>query len=154
MKIRPVRPSDLSTIALMETQMFTDPWPESSFVDCLENSDSGILIAEIDKIIAGYAVYFINLGEAHLANLAISPKYRGKSIAKSFINDILKIAKESKCEYIFLDVRPSNSAAISLYKKFEFYELYRKPGYYHSPLEDSLVMVKNLWEDESIDGVV
>lgn len=144
--VRPMKLSDLTAVTMMEIEIFPDPWPGGTFVDWMELPEGEILVVEKDKIIIAYAVYSITMGEAHLANIAVAPEFRGKSIAKSLLSDILKTAKENKCEYIFLDVRPSNSAAIRLYKKFGFYELYRNAGYYKTPTEDSLVMVKNLQE--------
>jgi ribosomal-protein-alanine N-acetyltransferase len=146
--IRPMRRSDVTAVALAETQIFPDPWPESAFFEELNRDNRGVLIAEWDGAITGYAVYIITYGEAQLANIAVVPQFRRKSIAKVLINHILKIAKEADCEYIFLDVRPSNKAAINLYQKFGFYELYCRPNYYRSPVEDGLVMVKNLRENE------
>ena len=41
---------------------------------------------------------------------------------------------------VFLEVRASNVPAISLYRKLGFVEVGSRPGYYHSPVENALVM--------------
>lgn len=146
--IRPMTRSDITPLVLLETEIFPDPWPESAFVKALRDGDHSILVAESNKIIAGYAAYIIASGEARLTNIAVSPDFRGKSVAKILLSGILEIVKKADCEYIFLDVRPTNSAAICLYQKFGFYELYRRSNYYLSPVEDAVVMVKNLREDD------
>ena len=148
-RIRPMKEADVTKIALLEIEIFTDPWPEAAFSEELDRPDRGVLVAESDGIIIGYASYIAAFGEAHLTNIAVVPAYRGKNIAKLLLNSIFGIAREAECENIFLDVRPSNRAAISLYKKFGFLELYERPNYYHSPVEDALVMVKNLREEDS-----
>jgi ribosomal-protein-alanine N-acetyltransferase len=149
LKIRAMARSDVSRIALLETEIFPDPWPESAFIEELGKDHRGVIVADIDGAITGYASYIITYGEAHLTNMAVTPKYRGKSIAKNLLNAILDIAKKADCEYVFLDVRPTNSVAISLYRKFGFYELYRRPNYYRNPAEDALVMVKNLDREDT-----
>lgn len=148
LKIRPMRKGDLIDINVLEHQIFPDPWPSSAFREVIESEEINGLVGEIDGRIVAYAVYTIGYGEGRLANIAVAPEFRRKSIAKSLLNNILKIVKEANCEYIFLDVRPSNAAAISLYKKFGFRELYTKPDYYRLPKEDVLVMMKKLKETD------
>ena len=154
LEIRPMTAADVGKIALLETEIFPDPWPEAAFATELNQPDRGVLIAESDGLIMGYAAYITTFGEAHLTNIAVVPAYRGKNIAKLLLNSILRIAREAECEYIFLDVRPSNTAAIELYRKYGFQDLYRRPNYYHKPIEDASVMVKNLREEDSQNGLV
>ena len=153
-KVRPMTISDVDRIVLMEAESFSDPWPKQAFTDELGRRDGGVIIAEIDGIITGYAAYIVCFGEAHLTNIAVTYRYRGKSIAKILLNSIFEIANKADCEYIFLDVRPSNSAAIALYREFGFQELYQRPNYYRMPPEDAIVMVKNLKGDIDTNGLV
>jgi ribosomal-protein-alanine N-acetyltransferase len=146
LKIRPMTETDVDAVTLLEQLVFTDAWPREAFEQDVDSRNSGFLIAEIDGILCGYAGYLMGGGEAQLINIAVAPEYRGKSIAKILLNHILEIARKADCENIFLDVRPTNAAAIGLYKKYGFLELYNRPKYYHSPVEDALVMVKNLRE--------
>ncbi|UCD17723.1 MAG: ribosomal protein S18-alanine N-acetyltransferase [Candidatus Zixiibacteriota bacterium] len=142
--IRAMTAPDVDPVTLLEQQIFPDPWPRIAFEGDLGYEDRGFIVAEYNGIICGYAGYITIAGEAHLTNIAVALEYRGKSIAKTLLNRILEIARKADCDYIFLDVRPSNEAAISLYKKYNFRELYRRPDYYRFPVEDALVMVKNL----------
>jgi len=145
--IRPMERADINLLASLETSIFSDPWPAEAFAEGLDNSDHIFLIAELDKRIVGYASYYIEIGEGRITNLAVIPKYRRKAIAKKLLDYILGLVKKAKCKYIFLDVRPSNEAAIALYCKYKFYEVYRRPKYYQNPAEDAMVMVRNL-DDE------
>jgi len=153
-KIRNMKRSDLHRVHLLETQIFSDAWPMQAFEDCLELDSEGVIVAEVKGEIVGYAAIITGYEESHLANIAVMPQFRGKSIAKKLLNCILDIARRAKSQCIFLDVRPSNLAAISLYEKFGFVELYRRPGYYRTPNEDALVMVKSLKEDYTDNGLV
>jgi ribosomal-protein-alanine N-acetyltransferase len=147
--LRPLRRSDLHQIVLLEIEIFPDPWPMAAFEEELDRENRGIIVAEYEQRIIGYAGYFFAAGEAQLTNIGVALEFRGKSVAKSLLNCILEIARKAGCENIFLDVRPSNKAAINLYIKFGFMELYRRPNYYRIPPEDALVMVKNLREETS-----
>ncbi len=145
--IRPMEERDVDAIVALESSIFSDPWPAETFRDGLDDSDHRFLVAEINGQIVGYAAYYVELGEGRLTNIAVIPEYRRKSIAKKILEHILDLVKKDKCKYIFLDVRPTNKAAIDLYVKYGFYEVYRRPRYYRVPAEDALVMVKNLAEE-------
>ncbi len=138
--------ADLDLVTLLEQEIFSDAWPREAFEQDVDSVNSGFLLAESNGALCGYAGYLIGGGEAQLINIAVAPEYRGKSIAKTLLNHILEIAQKADCDHIFLEVRPSNQAAISLYRKFGFLDLYCRANYYHSPTEDALVMVKNLRE--------
>ena len=145
--IRPMSANDLKKVLEIEKISFTDPWPESAFREGLTYPLHNFVVADHEGEIAGYASYYIELGEARLTNIAVAPEYRRKSIAKRLIKYILEVTAGAGCNYIFLDVRPSNKTAIDLYRKFGFFKLYDRPDYYSSPREDAAVMVKHLNED-------
>jgi len=146
-KIRPMAEADLGLVIALEEQIFSDPWPASSFRELLDNDQWGALVAELDGGIIGYACYMIVLDEAHLTNIAVIPDYRRKSVAQQLLDRILWIVNKDNCELLLLEVRPSNEAAIRFYKKHQFAELYRRPNYYRRPVEDALVMVRYLRTD-------
>jgi ribosomal-protein-alanine N-acetyltransferase len=52
----------------------------------------------------------------------------------------LKLAFEGGARSAHLEVRPSNEAALRLYRSAGFEEVLRRPGYYREPAEDALVM--------------
>jgi [ribosomal protein S18]-alanine N-acetyltransferase len=145
--IRPMTRSDIPAIVLIESRIFPDPWPSVAFEEELDNDSRGIIVAEAGGVIVGYAGYIIGPGEAHLTNIGVAPEFRGNAIAKNLLNSILEISRKGECDYIFLDVRPSNTAAINLYNQFGFFELYRRPKYYRMPPEDAVVMVKTLTDE-------
>ena len=134
--------SDLTDIIRLEKSLFSDPWPESIFKDDI-GSDSGYpLVAHIDNAIIGYAIFRIGDEEGHLANIAVDKKYQRKSIAKKILSFILNLASENNLSQVFLEVRPSNKAAIALYESFGFIKLAIQKGYYQDPVEDCFIMTK------------
>lgn len=143
-KIRPMDGKDLNDVLAIERKVFSDPWPEEAFIEGEFHPEHQFIVAQGDNGIMGYAAFYFDLGEARLTNIAVAPEYQRKSIAKKLINYILDTVKKADCEYIFLDVRPTNLAAIDLYKKFGFEKAYIRPGYYDNPPEDAFVMIRRL----------
>jgi len=135
---------DLNDVLAIERKVFSDPWPEEAFIEGEFHPEHQFIVAQGDNGIMGYAAFYFDLGEARLTNIAVAPEYQRKSIAKKLINYILDTVKKADCEYIFLDVRPTNLAAIDLYKKFGFEKAYIRPGYYDNPPEDAFVMIRRL----------
>lgn len=142
--IRGMQPNDLKTVWELEKKIFPDPWSLSSFKELLDENGWGGFIAEDGSEIIGYACYYISVHEAHLTNIAIREDYRRKSVAKLLLDNILSIVSGKNCEFILLEVRPSNKSAIAFYGKHGFKILYKRPDYYHNPVEDALVMVRYL----------
>ncbi|MEW6412530.1 MAG: ribosomal protein S18-alanine N-acetyltransferase [Candidatus Zixiibacteriota bacterium] len=138
--IRDMVLADIPRVMELERAIFPDPWSVAAFKQQVTEKDWGGLVAESDGMVIGYACYYMVAGEAHLTNIGVEPNYRRKSVAKQLLDNILQFVADNECEYIFLEVRPSNSGAITFYEKFGFDVLYRRPNYYRKPVEDALVM--------------
>jgi ribosomal-protein-alanine N-acetyltransferase len=133
-------PADIPRVMELEKAIFPDPWSAGAFKQQITETDWGGIVAECVGVIIGYGCYYMVAGEAHLTNIAVEPNYRRKSVAKQLLDNILEVVADNKCEYIFLEVRPSNIGAITFYEKYNFELLYRRPNYYRKPVEDALVM--------------
>jgi ribosomal-protein-alanine N-acetyltransferase len=135
---------DLDTVVAMEAAVFPDPWSRESFKEILTEWGWRALVAVGDDQIIGYACWLVAEREAHLTNIAVAVSYRRKSIAKRMLEHILQNVSEAACEYLLLEVRPSNAGAIAFYEKQGFELMYRRPKYYRKPPEDALVLVRYL----------
>ena len=133
--------TDLDTVVALEQNIFPDPWSYNAFKEQVEDKGWGGFVAESECGIIGYACYYIAAMESHLTNIAVTEDFRRKSVAKLLLDNIFKVVKEQKCEFLLLEVRPSNKSAITFYEKYDFKLLYQRPRYYRNPLEDALVMV-------------
>jgi len=143
--------ADIEIVLGIEADVFSDPWPESAFSEQLSDPKWGTLLAESEGEIVGYACWLIVQNEGHLTNMAVAKPHRRKSIAKQLLEAIFELVIDAGCEYILLEVRLGNAGAIAFYEKYGFSELYRRPKYYQSPLEDALVMVKHLCHNQAED---
>lgn len=146
--IRSIVAGDIDTLLELERRIFPDPWTYDAFLDQVKGNGWGGFVAESSCGIIGYACYYVAASESHLTNIAVVEEFRRKSVAKLLLDHILEVVTKFKCEYLLLEVRPSNQSAISFYEKHQFQFLYRRPRYYHSPVEDALVYVRYLDEDK------
>ncbi len=144
--IRPMVRGDLPIVMKLERRLFSDPWPLSVFIDSMSSPDWQMIVAEADNNLAGYACFVVIADEGHLTNIAVAPEMQRKSVAKQLLDHILRQMKRQHCRYIVLEVRPRNTGAIAFYERNGFKTLYRRPNYYHSPVEDALVLIKYLTE--------
>ena len=73
--------------------------------------------------------------EREILNIAVAPRFRRRGVADLLLSSELA----SGCSY-FLEVRESNVAAQTLYRKFGFKEVGRRKKYYANPPETAIVM--------------
>lgn len=95
-----------------------------------------IVYLEDTKII-GFLSYSVIYERAEINYIFVLESYRGKKIASKMLNYMISSCKI--CDNITLEVRESNSIAISLYKKFGFKEVAIRDNYYNN--EDGILMM-------------
>ncbi len=144
---------DLERVYEIEKTSFPDPWPYSIFLNDLKSDDMITIVARQNRTVVGFAICQQILDELHLMNIAVDPEFRRKKIGHALIEHLFYIGDEKRCRIMYLDVRESNSAAISFYKGYGFKVLYERKGYYRKPPESALVMVLDL-KERSKSGVV
>ncbi|MCD8307301.1 MAG: ribosomal protein S18-alanine N-acetyltransferase [Clostridia bacterium] len=145
MQIRGWKYRDILRISEMEKECFPEePWSFTMLVTCFEQeSFTGIVSTEEDGEITGYAGITIAADEADIQNIAVSEPYRNSGVGTALLENLLAKAKDKGVKKVFLEVRVSNSAAMSLYLKTGFVGVYARTRYYTDG-EDCLVMAKNI----------
>ena len=146
MIIRKMNLGDVSAIAELEKQCFSDPWSENSIASEVDNRLSYWLVAEVDGVVVGYVGSQTVLDAADMMNLAVSPGYRRRGIGQALVNALVEHLQQNKVIALLLEVRVSNTPAISLYENMGFVQVGRRPKYYHNPREDALILRKDLLE--------
>ena len=138
---REMQVSDLDAVMQIETVNFPFPWTAGNFRDSI-NSGHICLVLEIDNTIIGYAILMMVLDEAHLLNISVAPSCKGKGWGRYLLNHMMQIGREKGGFNMFLEVRPSNTAAITLYESIGFNEMGVRPGYYpaHNGRENAVLM--------------
>lgn len=135
----------VTRIADLEKVCFSDPWSVNSITSELSNPLSLWLVALDGDHLAGYVGSQSVLGWADMMNLAVSPDYRRQGIGKELVLRLIEQLKENKVTCLTLEVRVSNHPAIALYESIGFAMVGKRPGYYHNPKEDALILRKE-WE--------
>lgn len=144
MIIRKMKASDVTAIAELEKRCFSDPWSADSIASELVNPLSYWLVAEMDGQVAGYVGSQSVLDAADMMNIAVSPEYRRRGVAKALVNELTAYLSKNNVIALLLEVRVSNEPAITLYEKMGFQQVGRRPNYYRNPREDALILRKGL----------
>jgi ribosomal-protein-alanine N-acetyltransferase len=144
-KVRRMETLDLDRVMVIERQSYTMPWTEATFRGLLRRSDADLFVAEKqDGTLVGYAVFWAVLDQGELGNVAVAPDWRRRGVAHHLLDAVIKRAGERGVRELFLEVRVSNSTARQLYQAYGFREVGRRRSYYMEPIEDALVMRKDL----------
>ncbi|MFZ9346983.1 MAG: ribosomal protein S18-alanine N-acetyltransferase, partial [Burkholderiaceae bacterium] len=116
-----------------------------NFLDSLRAGYSLRILKE-NGVMIGYVVWMAVVEEAHLLNLTLSPARQGHGLGSWMMQQFMAQVQAAGFAKILLEVRPSNQAAIGLYRKFGFKEIGRRHGYYPNSgapgesREDAIVM--------------
>lgn len=142
---RAMRASDLEAVIAIEQSAYPFPWTRGIFRDCLGVGHECRVLAQEHRII-GYGVLSAAAGEAHLLNVCVAPAEQRHGHGRRLVLRMLDLARWHRAERVFLEVRPSNTAAIALYDVLGFNEIGRRPGYYPGTRgrEDAIVMAMEL----------
>jgi len=139
--IRPMMESDLGDIAAIEQASYAFPWSENIFRDCLRVGYTCRAL-DLEGRIIGYGVMSLGAGEAHILNVCVRAEFRTVGFGKRLLQHLLERADAAGTSEAFLEVRPSNLAAIRLYQKLGFEQIGVRRGYYQAPdgREDAIVL--------------
>jgi len=140
--IVPMNSTHIDALAGLEKQCFSSPWSAKSLAEELENPLAHFLAAELAGETAGYIGVQEIIGECYITSIAVAPDHRRKGIAQALISAAETGAKERGCDFITLEVRPSNKAAIALYEKNGYEAAGERKNFYTKPQEDALIMTK------------
>lgn len=131
---------DIDGVLEVSNLSFSSPWSRVSYEQELSNSLARYFVAKVDDKIVGFIGTWIIVDESHITNVAVHPDYRNLKIASKLIESMLNYCKEKNCTAYTLEVRESNKAAISLYKKHGFKIDGIRKEYYQDNKEDALLM--------------
>jgi ribosomal-protein-alanine N-acetyltransferase len=146
MIVRQARPGDVEDVTAIERGAFSDPWSPGSFRALFGNPLVEFAVAEdtITGRLLGYVVAWFVVDEAELANLAVAESARRSGIGARLLDHALAAAARRKTRVVFLEVRESNVEAQALYASRQFVVAGRRAKYYRKPLEDALVLRREL----------
>lgn len=142
--------ADIDAVVAIEEAIYPHPWTRGNFDDSIQ-AGYHCWIVECAGALAGYLVIMTAAGEAHLLNLSVAPAWQRRGIGREALGFALKLARDYGAGKILLEVRPSNRAALALYKSSGFAELAVRRGYYPAGAarEDAIVLQLELEKRDS-----
>src|SRR5262252_3716767 len=129
--IRAMRDGDVPEVVAIERSSYQFPWSEGIFRDCLRVGYT-CRVATSAKQVAGYGVMSVGAGEAHILNLCVGEAYRCRGLGRLLLTLLVERASAAGMREAFLEVRPSNVAAIRLYLAHGFAQVGTRRGYYQA----------------------
>lgn len=146
--LRDLTKSDLWQLLAIENSVQATPWSEETFITCFEAGYFGWVI-DINQEIIGFIIVSERPTECHILNICISRAHQHQGYGRLLMKQALRYAAQRGVAIAYLEVRRSNSKAIALYRKMQFYLVGARRDYYPAPhgKEDALIFARDLSVD-------
>jgi [ribosomal protein S18]-alanine N-acetyltransferase len=124
----------------IENASFPVPWNEKAFEEEINRGISNLWALVSEQKIYAYICFWMFDKEIHILNFAVHPQKRRQGLGRYLLMAVIDTGVARGMENIWLEVRPSNGPARSIYKKFGFSDVGRRKGYYSDSQEDAIIM--------------
>ncbi len=145
LQFRIMQEEDLDTVLEIEESVYPFPWTRGIFFDCLHIGYYCRVLEQDNRMLA-YSVMSVAVEESHLLTIVVNPEEQGKGYGRRMLDLMIELAKQNSANIMYLEVRPSNTAAIQLYHQRGFNELGIRKDYYPAETgrEDALIMALDI----------
>ncbi len=156
----PMTADDLDAVHAVEISAYAHPWSRRNFLDSLQSGHPAVmLLAEPlpqdrhlplrpdGRLLLGYLVAMPGVDEVHLLNITVTPAHQRQGWARFMLDALALWSRGQGAQWLWLEVRQSNTPARRLYTRYGFAEVGLRRGYYplaHQKREDAVVMSLNL----------
>lgn len=143
LNIRPMLLDDISIVTMIEQRSYAHPWSAELLTDCVKVGLDCWVIEEAGEV-KGFAIVGVEGEDSHLMNICIDPQARRQSYGEMLLCFLLDYSRDKGKESFYLEVKPTNLAAIKLYQKHGFIQEAIVENYYQEgdEPEDALVFRK------------
>lgn len=131
----------------IESASFSNAWTKENFAGELNNPTSVFFVALNGGEVAGCVAMNNALGEGFISKLMVSEKNRRQGIGRLLLEKLCEYAEQNRMFALTLEVRESNTPAISLYEKAGFKNLGKRKNFYRNPKENAVIMTKEFKYD-------
>jgi len=147
--IRRMREADLPAVRAIEALSFSNPWSDNTFRGEIQNTSISFPMVVVrrpgnpvvaDEEVVGYVIYWQIRDDVQVNNIAVHPDCRGLGLGEAMMRYAIAKSREAAAAFITLEVRQSNTPALTLYKKLGFEIVGTRKSYYTNPDEDAYVM--------------
>jgi ribosomal-protein-alanine N-acetyltransferase len=145
-------PVDINPILDIEGRSFSWPWGRSSFEGEADSPGAGSWVVRApgptgaEQVVA-YIFFRLIADEMHIFRVAVAPEWRRRGIGARLLAECLDSAIRRGARVALIEVRPSSTEALALYRKFGFRVVATRPGYYSDSGEDALILQKEIKEE-------
>ncbi len=122
------------------------PWNANQLQAEIDAANGHGWVVEEEGAIVGYAFFRTCLPECELLHVVVTPAQRRRGLGESLVHQALGRLAATGCTRCLLEVRESNIAARQLYGKMGFFQVGRRKKYYRHPMEDALLMHRDMIE--------
>ena len=141
MEIRRMIADDVPEVAVLEAEIFSDPWREKDIFSCV-TAPTGICYSAVsDGRVIAYVIGRMIAPEGEIYRIATLPSHRRRGIAYRLLDYAVKCERGRGLESLFLEVRELNIPARNLYKSYGFREIGMRKNYYKNPSDNAIVML-------------
>lgn len=141
--IRRMQEGDLPAVRAIEALSFSNPWSDNTFRGEIQNTSISFPFVVVrrpgDEVVA-YIVFWQIRDDVQVNNIAVHPDCRGLGIGESLMRFAVAKVRGEGAAFMTLEVRQSNTAALTIYEKLGFEVLGTRKNYYTKPDEDAFVM--------------
>ena len=134
---------DLPAVLEIERLSFPNPWQESTFRGEIQHRPISFPLVVVHQTLGrviGYIIFWVIGEDVQINNIAVHPDFRRMGIGEWILRQVIAEVKFRGARLITLEVRPSNTPALALYKKLGFKMMGIRKGYYSFPPEDAIVL--------------
>ena len=137
---------DLAGVMEVDRSSFATPWSREMYDTELQNSGiSFIVVLRTPECrVAGYCSYRLVVDEVHINNVAVRAECRSKGFGRCLVEYALREGRNRGATRVLLEVRSGNVAARQLYESLGFTTIGLRRAYYREPVEDALVLARDL----------
>ncbi len=133
-------PDAAEALARLDARSFDAPWDADSYRTLLAGELTLAWRCDVAGRLAGALLVRCVAGEGEVLRLAVDPDARRRGHARALLAHACAALAPHLPYGLHLEVRASNDAAISLYRRMGFREVGRRPAYYVAPVEDAVLM--------------
>lgn len=143
-KIYNMSVEDIDKAKKLEDEQCIDILSKTSMLSDLNDQNFSYFVIKLNDDIIGYVATSHVIDTMDILSIVVSKTHQQKGIATKLLYYIFDFAKNLNINKILLEVRISNTKAISLYEKCGFKKISLRKNYYQSPTEDAIIMEKTL----------
>jgi len=141
-RFEPLIAERLDEVLPVEQHAYPHPWTRTNFLDSIKSGYQAQLLVAGDELL-GYFVAMMGVDEVHLLNLTVAPLYQRQGWARVMLDALAIWARGRGAQWLWLEVRQSNTRAIAVYEVHGFRRVGVRKNYYpaaHHQREDAVVM--------------